>query len=100
MNQEKDETYIRWYVPKRRGPPKAVEITRKNWHLRIVLVVAMWAVVIAFFGLLEGAEFAFILALFMGFIVLGILFHGWYSGREGVGKEPRPLFVRDKKKEV
>jgi hypothetical protein len=56
--------------------------------------------VIGFFGLLEGAELALFLALFIGFIVLGILFYEWYGSREGMGKEPSPLRARDKKKGV
>jgi len=64
--------------------------------MRLVLVLAMWAIVIGFLGLLEGAQFAVFLAIFMGIVVTAILFYGWYTGRGGVGKEPRLLFGRHK----
>lgn len=101
MTDDKEEPYIRWYVPRlRRGPPKAVEISRRNWFMRIAGVVVMWGIIIGFFGFLEGIEFAVFLAFFMGFIVLGIAFYGWYSGRAGVGKEPTHLFGGQKRKGV
>lgn len=68
--------------------------------MRIVLVVAMWAIVIGLFGLLEGANFAIFLAVFMGFVISTILYYGWCTGRGGVGKEPGRLFGGIKGKKV
>jgi len=68
--------------------------------MRIVLVVAMWAIVIGLLGLLEGADFAIFLAVFMGFVIFTIFYYGWYTGRGGVGKEPGRLFGGNKGKRV
>lgn len=92
MNDDRKEPYIRWYVPRwRSGPPKVVEISRRNWLGRVFAVVLMWAIIIAFFGLLIGIEIVPVLIFLAVLIVGGLAFYGWYSGRAGVGKEPAPL---------
>ena len=58
----------------------------------------MWAIIIAFFGWLEGAEMVMILTFLAILIAGGMLFHGWYTGREGVGEAPKPLLERIRRK--
>lgn len=97
MKGDSKEPYIRWHVPRlTRRPPKVVEVSRMNWLGRVVIVIVMWAIIIAFFSLLMGWEAMIILTFLAVLIGGGLVFHGWYTGRAGVGKEPAPLF---KKKE-
>ena len=81
MSQEKDEAYLRRNVPNRRGPPKVVEVTRRNWHMTLILVVLMWAIMIGFFGFLEGVELAVVLAVVAGLVIVLFYWLGWYFGR-------------------
>ena len=100
MNDENEEPYTRWHEPLRGGGTKVVEMSRRKFFTRVILIIMIWTVLIAFFGLLEGAEVAMVL-IFLAFLAAGaIVFHFWYTGREGVGKAPGPIFGGDKKKGV
>ena len=80
---QEEKAYIRWSVPRLRGPPKAVTISRRNWILRMVAVLVI-LIAFAAFEIVTGGTRALLGVALVCIIAVVVAAYGWYVGRKGM----------------